>query len=74
MLARLLKKMTVVSNPVSFSDASSIATWATSGVQQVVANGLMDGFPNGSFEPDGISTRAQAAAVIARYLQSVGKV
>lgn len=62
------------SHSVTVADASSIPAWAESGVRSLLGDGLMTGFPNGSFEPDGISTRAQAAMVIARYLRFVGKV
>jgi hypothetical protein len=51
-----------------FSDASSIDGWARPGVEAAVGSGLMAGFPDGTFRPLGITSRAQAAAVLVAYL------
>ncbi len=56
-----------------FSDAAAIPSWAEGSVETVVADGLMAGFPNGTFGPDQTATRAQAAAVLAAYLKQQGK-
>ena len=48
-----------------FRDRSEIAPWAIQGVEQAVAAGYIDGFPDGSFQPLGTVTRAQAAKVLA---------
>ena len=50
---------------LDFSDASAISGWARSGVQEAVGAGLFAGFPDGSFQPLGLLTRAQAAKVLA---------
>ncbi|MDA8145876.1 MAG: S-layer homology domain-containing protein, partial [Thermaerobacter sp.] len=74
MLAKLLGSSAPAGSLSRFSDASSIAPWAQSGVAAAVGAGLMTGFHNGTFRPTGLSTRAQAAAVLAKYLSYVGKV
>ncbi len=74
MLAKLLGSGVPSGNLGRFTDASSIAPWARSGVAATVGAGLMSGYPDGAFQPTGISTRVQAAAVLAQYLAYVGKV
>ena len=56
-----------------FSDAGSVASWARAGVEAVVGAGIMTGFPDGTFRPRSVATRAQAAAVVASYLGYAGK-
>lgn len=55
-----------------FADAEAIPTWARQAAAAVVAEGWMTGYPDGSFRPGGILTRAEAAAVTARMLRSRG--
>jgi hypothetical protein len=68
LLAHVLGSSAVPGSPLKFTDTASIASWAQAAVQEVVGAGLMAGFPNGTFQPTGVSTRAQAAAVLAQYL------
>ena len=74
LLAKLLGPTNSAGSPSVFSDASSVPAWAQTGVNAVVGAGLMSGFPNGAFQPAGLTTRAQAAVVLARYLKYIGKV
>ncbi|MDA8064188.1 MAG: S-layer homology domain-containing protein [Thermaerobacter sp.] len=74
MLAKLLGSSAPTGSLSQFSDAASIASYAQSGVEAAVGAGLMAGFPNGTFQPTGLTTRAQAAAVLAKYLGYIGKV
>ncbi len=67
LLARALKL--TQTQALTFSDASSIAPWATAGVQEAVAAGYISGFPGGTFEPQGPATRAQAAQILNLVLQ-----
>ena len=67
LLARALK-LSQTAN-LHFADASQIDPWALQGVEQAVAAGLVSGFPDGSFQPLGTATRAQAANVLALVLQ-----
>ena len=74
MLAKLLGSGVPSGSLSRFTDAASIGSWARSGVAVAVGAGLMSGYPGGAFRPTGISSRAQAAAVLAQYLAYVGKV
>lgn len=38
-------------------------------MEEAVAAGYMNGFPDGSFEPPGVSTRAQPAKALATVLR-----
>ena len=51
-----------------FNDSSEIASWATSYVSKAVAYGLITGFPDGSFRPNENMSRAQAAAILSRFI------
>lgn len=54
----------------AFTDRKSIPAWALSSVDTVRSAGLVSGFKDGSFRPEGITTRAQAAVMIRRLLDS----
>lgn len=58
--------------PSSFSDASAIHAWASDSVALAMQLGLMQGNPSGQFAPRDLATRAEAAVVIGRLLQSAG--
>ncbi len=49
---------------VSFTDAASISPWAAGSVSKIVAAGLMGGYPDGKYKPQGNATRAEAATVV----------
>lgn len=53
---------------VSFSDQGSISFWALDYVMTVAGAGLINGQPEGNFEPQGLATRAQAAKVIHSFM------
>lgn len=65
-LARGLKL--TQTRPLTFTDAGSIDAWAVAGVEEAVEAGYLSGFPDGSFQPQGPTTRAQAAKVLALAL------
>ena len=69
LLARALKLAGTGS--LSFHDASAIDAYATASVQAAVAAGYLSGFPDGTFQPQGATTRAQAAKVLAMALQKL---
>jgi hypothetical protein len=52
---------------ILFPDSSSISPWAADYVATVVGGGIMNGDSSGSFYPQGLATRAQAAKVIYVY-------
>ncbi len=66
LLARALKLTKTAT--LYFSDDAAIGAWAVKGVEEAVAAGYIDGFPNGSFQPLDTTTRAQAAKVLAMVL------
>ncbi len=63
LLARALKLTDTV--PLHFTDVGRISSWARTSVAETVAKGLMSGFPDGSFRPLAVTTRAEAAAILA---------
>ncbi len=66
LLARALHLTGTVA--LNFSDASSINTGAVGDVEAAVAAGYLVGFPNGTFQPLGPTTRAQAAQVLSTMI------
>ena len=57
-----------------FRDGAKVPAWAVPGVEKTLGAGLVRGLPGAKFDPQGTTTRAQAALVIARYLELTGKV
>ena len=55
----------------SFSDKDRVSSYAVESMQWAVANGLILGTETGKLEPMATATRAQLAAVVARYCQSI---
>jgi uncharacterized protein YraI len=68
--ARMLGKLLKLDGKggLSFSDAGQIATGARPVVSGLVAAGIMSGYPDGSFRPKRIVTRAEAVVMINRAL------
>ena len=52
----------------TYSDAASVSAWAKESVEWAVDQGLISGMTVDTLEPQGLSTRAQVAAVLQRYL------
>ena len=50
-----------VASAAEFTDADQIASWATEAVEALAANEVISGNPDGSFNPAGTVTRAEAA-------------
>jgi hypothetical protein len=48
----------------TFTDAGGIAGWAIRQIDALVSAGIMDGYPDGTFRPDGKISRAEAVALI----------
>ncbi|HVB09289.1 MAG TPA: S-layer homology domain-containing protein, partial [Bacillota bacterium] len=66
MLARALH---LTGTPAAaFLDQGAIDVWAAPGIQAAVAAGLLRGFPDGTFQPLAVATRAQAATILAAVL------
>ena len=52
-----------------FHDSNLVAPWAQSGVEAVVASGLILGDENGYLNPDAKISRAEIAAIIVRAIE-----
>lgn len=50
----------------TFTDEAKIAGWAKDAVTRCVEGGLLEGYPDGSFQPEGLITRAEAAKLIVK--------
>lgn len=80
MMARALKAAgkTVAADRVegllkAFSDRARISGWAREGVAAAADAGIVKGRGGGAFAPADDATRAEAAAMLKRYLGSVGQ-
>ena len=59
-----------VSGTITAPDAASVSTWAQSAMTWAMNIGLVEGDENGAVTPTATATRAQAAALIMRYLEA----
>ena len=59
-----------VSGTITAPDASSVSSWAQSAMTWAMNIGLVEGDENGAVTPTATATRAQAAALIMRYLEA----
>ena len=58
---------------VVFSDEENLSQWARDAVHAMYTRQILSGNPNGSFNPQGSASRAEAAAVLYNYLIAAGK-
>lgn len=73
-LAELLSKVIQTDQiwqPVDFKDVSA-GSWSRPAVSAVVHMGLMEGYPDGSFQPEREITRAEMATIVYRYTSDQG--
>lgn len=61
-----LKSLTAPSTPHLFTDSYSIASWSSVAVNSVANAQIMIGYPDGSFKPTDMITRAEALVAIVR--------
>lgn len=54
--------------PETFVDRGSVSDWAQAAMNWAVAAGIMNGTDGSRLDPQGTATRAQAAAMLCRYL------
>lgn len=62
-----------VSGAFPFNDASDISSAARGYILALVNAGIIKGYPNGTFGPDRVLTRAEAAVLIHRILEKYGQ-
>jgi len=55
------------------TELESASNWAKEGIRAAYAEGVLNGMPDGTFMPLGFSDRSQAAAVIVRLLDILGR-
>jgi len=55
-------------NGKTFADSAKIAAWAKGAVSTASAAGVINGYPDGSFKPQGSATRAEAVTVIVKAI------
>ena len=53
---------------VTFTDSDLISDWASEPVSKIVSSGIMGGYPEGNYCPQGAATRAEAATVIYKMI------
>ena len=53
--------------PASFSDQKQIPEWAAEGVNLIAREGILKGYPDGTFQPLKEVTRAEAAVALERF-------
>lgn len=56
---------------VTFADNAKIASWAKDAVKAMQMAGIINGKDSNKFDPTGTATRAEAAAVLHRYVELV---
>ena len=60
-------------NILSYADCSNISDYAISAMQYAIGSGIIKGMTDNTLEPQGISTRAQAATVFMRTFKLLKK-
>ncbi len=63
-----MDEVTLEENLGGFTDAADISDWAISALNWAVGQELIGGMGDGTVAPSGTATRAQAAAILCRYL------
>jgi hypothetical protein len=59
----------IVPRSASFSDMGAISPWAVKSVAIASDSRLVEGNPDGSFDPKGLTTRAQAITILVRLME-----
>jgi len=60
-----------VENPVTFTDAKKIPSWAAEGVEVMRLTGIVGGDDKGNFNPKKSANRAEIAVMLTRYLAAL---
>lgn len=71
--ANTMTKLDDVNAELEFVDEIEINAWAIPSVRLAASNGIINGMEDGSFQPSGTTTRAQAAVMINRLLTKLGE-
>jgi len=54
---------------LAFTDSAKISAWARSAVAAAAEAEIINGYPDGSFQPQGQATRAEAAVIFVRAIE-----
>lgn len=73
MLWRYAGKPQAESSLADFTDGSETSQWAESAMVWAVEQGLIEGMGNAQLNPQGQATRAQAAIILMRFVEKIGK-
>lgn len=68
MLYRYVGAPEVSGTVTGFTDAADVSAWAQDAMLWATENGLISGMGDGSLQPQGEATRAQVAAILARFV------
>lgn len=63
----------VVKEKKGFTDQNNISSWSAEAITKMQQTGIINGRTDGSFSPQGTSTRAEAATVIKGYMEALLK-
>ena len=56
-------------NAKTFTDSAKVSAWAKDAVIAASSNGIISGYPDGSFKPKANATRAEAATMIVKIMK-----
>lgn len=71
MLWRFAGEPTSAYSLSAYTDASSVSDYAETAMAWAVENGIITGMTDTTIEPQGTATRAQCAAMLMRFIESV---
>lgn len=71
MLYRYAGEPTVSGSLSAFTDAGSVSGWANDAMLWATQNGIITGVTSTTIDPQGTATRAQAAAMLMRFMENV---
>lgn len=74
LISRLVTKEPTEMLALTFGDADQIKEWFVADVEKVYSLGLIRGYEDGTFRPEGTITRAEAATIIYNFMSSEGKI
>lgn len=64
-----LEKLETIENKSKFSDINS--HWASESIEKMTQNGLLNGYPDGTFRPDEPIKRAESAEILYKIIQKM---
>lgn len=73
MLHRCAGSPAATDRELRFSDEEAVSSYAREAILWAVENGILSGYGDGSFVPGGRTTRAQAVAMLARYVNFLSR-